>query len=157
MPDQGALGPFFHGWRLHIDGGAAPNPGRMAVGAWLCGPDGQVHTLSMMLPGTGCNNEAELRALTEALPWAARHGATQVQLYTDSTVLVALMDTSDTRKVTRLQALIQEARRLMMLHQVRGLQWVPRHRNAQADALARSALGLPPKAVKTPHPARRRR
>ena len=42
MPDQGALGPFFHGWRLHIDGGAAPNPGRMSMGAWLCGPDGQV-------------------------------------------------------------------------------------------------------------------
>ncbi len=156
MPDQGALGPFFHGWRLHIDGGAAPNPGRMAVGAWLCGPDGQVHTLSMMLPGTGCNNEAELRALMEALPWAAARGAIHLQVCTDSTVLVALLAPSGARTVPRLQALAQAAQQLMVLHGVQGLQWVPRHRNAQADALARSALGLPPKVVHTPHPARRR-
>ena len=55
-----------------------PNPGRMAMGAVLTGPDGSVHQLSQPLPGTGCNNEAELRALQAGLLLAQSHGARSV-------------------------------------------------------------------------------
>jgi len=56
-----------------------------------------------------------------------------------------------------LQTWVDEARSLAGDLSHFSVQWVPRHRNAQADALARQALGLPPKAVRTPHPRTRRK
>ncbi|ANY62538.1 hypothetical protein MA05_11135 [Comamonas aquatica] len=56
-----------HFWILHIDGSAMPNPGRMAVGLVLTGPDGSHHSAARRLPHTGCNNEAELTALLDGL------------------------------------------------------------------------------------------
>ena len=57
-------------WVIHCDGSAWPNPGRMGLGAVLTGPDGTVqHQISEATTFTGCNNEAELRALMQALQW----------------------------------------------------------------------------------------
>lgn len=142
-------------WTLHIDGSASPNPGRMAMGAWLQAPDGQEHTLSRLLPGTGCNNEAELRALLIALPWAVALGARPLLICTDSRLLVDHVSPGTKAPHPRLQDLVASAQGVVDEHPSLSLQWVPRHRTAQADALARAALGMPPKPVKTPHPARR--
>ncbi len=76
--------PHPHFWILHIDGSAMPNPGRMAIGVVLTGPDGSVHQLAQVLPGSGCNNEAELRALQAGLALAQAQGASGVRIYTDS-------------------------------------------------------------------------
>ena len=55
-------------WVVHCDGSAVPNPGRMGLGAVLVGPGGATqHTISEATTFTGCNNEAELRALLRAL------------------------------------------------------------------------------------------
>jgi ribonuclease HI len=142
-------------WTLHIDGSASPNPGRMAVGAWLRAPDGQEHTLSQPLKGSGCNNEAELRALLIALPWAVALGAHPLLICTDSRLLVEHLTPGGKPPHARLRDLVETAQRMMDEHPMLTLQWVPRHRTGQADALARSALGMPPKPVKTPHPTRR--
>lgn len=142
-------------WTLHIDGSASPNPGRMAMGAWLRAPDGQEHTLAQTLPGTGCNNEAELRALLMALPWALALGAHPLLICTDSSLLVAHLAPGAKAAHPRLRDLVEQARHLMEDRPSLTLQWVPRHRTGLADALARSALGMAPKPVRTPHPARR--
>ena len=79
-------------WVIHCDGSAWPNPGRMGLGALLMGPDGTVrHQISEATTFTGCNNEAELRALLRALQWLQGEAAaatTAVQVISDSSVLV---------------------------------------------------------------------
>lgn len=54
-------------WVIQCDGSAVPNPGRMGLGAVITDPQGVRHTLSIDTHASGCNNEAELRALMAAI------------------------------------------------------------------------------------------
>ena len=145
-------------WVAHCDGSAWPNPGTMAMGAVLTSPSGEVHHLSQRLSGCGCNNEAEWRATVALLGFALQHGAQRLRLHTDSTqVRDHLSQPHAPALPPTLQAWAAQARALAAGLAWFSVRWVPRHRNAQADALARQALGLPPKAVQTPHPKARRR
>ena len=87
------MDPLCAPWVIHCDGSAVPNPGRMGLGAVLRGPDGAApHHISEATTFTGCNNEAELRALLAALQWLAQQvpaAATTVQVFSDNSVLVA--------------------------------------------------------------------
>ena len=136
-------------WVIYCDGSAIPNPGRMGMGAVLTEPDGTRHTLSQATTIKGCNNEAELRALMAALLKAQAHGASALLVYCDSSVLVERLGDAhvkpDPKPIARLASLFIEARALLESFEQARLQWIPRHRNAQADALARAALGKQPK------------
>lgn len=132
-------------WVIHCDGSAVPNPGRMGMGAVLTEPNGTCHTLSLATTSKGCNNEAELRALMAALREGQARGAKALLVYCDSSVLVEQLSGLDVKPIARLASLFDEARALLDLFEPASLQWIPRHRNAQADALARAALGRQPK------------
>lgn len=141
-------------WTVYCDGSAVPNPGRMGMGAVLIGPDGGVeHCISTATTFTGCNNEAEVRALLLALQWLAQHAPaanTAVQVYSDSSVLVAQLSGGAVPPIERLAPLLDAARSALQPFGQVSLQWIARHRNGPADALARAALGLPPKAAVHP-------
>jgi len=132
-------------WIVQCDGSAVPNPGRMGLGAIVTGPDGQRHTLSKACDERGCNNEAELRALMAALRIARKEGARTLTIYSDSSILVEQLGTTEVKTIARLTSLFDEARVLIGSFERVKLQWLPRHRNSDADALARAALGLLPK------------
>ena len=138
-------------WVIHCDGSAWPNPGRMGLGAVLTGPDGTVqHQISEATTFTGCNNEAELRALMLALQWLAQQGiatSTQVHVFSDNSVLVEQLGSHPTAPITRLATLFGEARKVLRRFPQARVLWIPRHRNGAADTLARAALGLAPKAA----------
>lgn len=149
-------------WIVHCDGSAVPNPGRMGMGAVIVAPDGTRRMLSRAGDDRGCNNEAELRAVMMALRALKAADVPVLQLYSDNSVLVAQLDgTGRTPPIARLAAMFDEARSLIGTFEHVALQWIPRHRNAEADALARAALGLAPKPdvkpAKTRKQARRRR
>ncbi len=133
-------------WSIYCDGSAAPNPGRMGLGAVLTAPDGARHTLSLAPEGRGCNNEAELRAFAAALAAAKAHGARRLQVYSDNSVLVDQLGAAPAAPVARLADSFDEARALLAGFEHATVSWVPRHRNGEADALARAALGMAPKA-----------
>jgi len=145
-------------WTAHCDGSAVPNPGRMGLGAVIEGPQGQVQTLSIHTHAVGCNNEAELRALMAALTLAQTLGAMHVKVFTDNSVLIDHLGSPSVglavRPIERLNDLFLEARRVIQSFAQVQLQWVPRHRNTQADSLARAALGMAPKPTA---PRRKRR
>lgn len=137
-------------WVIHCDGSALPNPGRMGLGAVLVSPQGARTALSQQAPGTGCNNEAELRALMLALAEARRQGALAVALFSDSRVLLEQLaapasGTAAVPPIARLALLFEDARSALAHFAAVQWTWVPRHRNAEADALARAAVGLAPK------------
>lgn len=133
-------------WVVHCDGSAMPNPGRMGVGVVITQPDGTRHTFSQATHTTGCNNEAELRALTLALRELQARGATSVQAFSDNSTLVEqLSGAADVRPIVRMAPLFDEARALLQGFDEARVQWIPRERNGEADALARAALGFGPK------------
>lgn len=144
-------------WSVYCDGSAVPNPGRMGLGAVLVAPDGVTrHTISQATTATGCNNEAELRSLMLALAALRTHGARGLQIHSDSSVLVEqLANDRPAAPIARLAPLFDEARRLLQGFAPVELRWIPRHRNGEADALARQALGLAPKAAPKPRKKRR--
>jgi ribonuclease HI len=114
----------------------------MGLGAVLVAPDGRRHVLSQATDARGCNNEAEARALMLALRDAQARGAGALQIYSDSSLLVAQMGLATARPVARLASLYEEAAVLLGSFAEASVHWIPRHRNGEADALARSALGL---------------
>lgn len=136
--------PHPHFWILHIDGSAMPNPGRMAIGVVLTGPDGSVHQLAQALPGSGCNNEAELRALQAGLALAQAQGASGVRIYTDSHWLLEQLAAQalgwpQARATVRLAHYICAAQAGLAGFAEVQWRWIPRHHNTEADALARQA------------------
>ncbi|NVM90906.1 ribonuclease HI [Variovorax sp. SG517] len=148
-------GPGSLPWTVYCDGSAMPNPGRMGIGAVITAPDGSRHTLSQATHTTGCNNEAELLALTLALQDLRERGATAVRAYSDNSILVEQLGPPGPEPVApivRLAGLFDEARALLGSFDDARVNWIPRHRNGEADALARAALGFGPKP-----PARRHR
>mgnify|MGYP006153877699 CR=1 FL=1 len=129
-------------WVLHCDGSAIPNPGRMGLGATLLAPDGQQHSLSLTSSLVGCNNEAELRALMAALQALQALQARRLTIFTDSSILVEQLTPSlrPIKPIARLADLFDEARTMLTGFEHVQLRWIPRHRNTEADALAREAL-----------------
>jgi ribonuclease HI len=141
-------------WTIHCDGSAVPNPGRMGLGAVLVAPDGTRHPLSALADGRGCNNEAELRALMAALQEARQRGAAALVIHCDNSVVVEQLAGTAVEPFLRLASLFDEVRALLQSFPAVRLVWIPRHRNREADALARAAVGLMPK---SPAPAGKRR
>lgn len=138
--------PYF--WILRTDGAAVPNPGRMAIGVVLTTPDGGRHEVGQLLPGRGCNNEAELRALMAGLDLARQQGAASVRIYTDSQWLIEQLTQpaqagAQIRPTLRLAQWLHNASLLLKDFEQVQWRWVPRRCNAEADALARAALSLP--------------
>lgn len=147
MPENGP-------WTIHCDGSAVPNPGRMGLGAVLTAPDGTRHTMSLPAGDRGCNNEAELRALMAALQLARQHGASELVVHCDNSVVVQQLSGTAVEPFLRLAPLFDEVRAELRSFASARLVWIPRHRNREADALARAAVGLMPK---VPAPADKRR
>jgi ribonuclease HI len=141
-------------WTIYCDGSAVPNPGRMGLGAVVTAPDGTMHSLSITAEGRGCNNEAELRALRAALQVARQHGAAALMIHCDNSVVVQQLMGTATEPFLRLGPLFEEVRAELRSFESTQLRWIPRHRNREADALARAAVGLMPK---DPPPAGKRR
>jgi ribonuclease HI len=132
-------------WVAYFDGCAMPNPGRMSLGAVITAPDGTRRTLSETIYSIGCNNEAELRALIATLQDLKSAGATSVLLHSDNSVLVEQVGPTAVKPIVRLAFLFDEARDLLASFDYARVEWIPRHRNIEADLLARAAFGLPEK------------
>lgn len=143
-------------WVVHCDGSAVPNPGRMGLGALLVDPDGTRYRVSRSCPGTGCNNEAEVRAFIAALEELKALGANELVACSDSSILVAQLARADAAPIARLAPLYEEARAALAAFEQADVRWIPSHRNGEADALARAALGMPPRPVSRPRPRKKR-
>ena len=149
-------------WTVWCDGSALPNPGRMGWGAVIAGPGGERRTLSLSGgAAVGCNNEAELRAVMAALVELRSLGARSARVHCDNSVVVAQLGSAEggaVRPIARLAALFDEARALLGAFDDARVVWIPAHRNAEADALARAALGLVgPRRIASPGGGRKRR
>jgi ribonuclease HI len=126
-------------WRAWFDGSARPNPGRCGIGALLEGPDGIKVELAQPA-GHGNSSEAEYRALIAVLETALAHGARDLTIHGDSRVVIDDVTGPDLYAAPALAAYRARVRALLALLPDARLRWVPRHRNAAADALSQRAF-----------------
>ena len=126
--------------RLSTDGGARGNPGPAAYGYVLEAEDGTVLAAHGETIGVATNNVAEYRALLAGLEKAAELGVDELEVVSDSELLVKQMTGEYRVKNEALRELSQEAaRRARKLGRVT-YRAVRREHNELADRLVNEAL-----------------
>jgi len=126
-------------WRAWFDGSARPNPGRCGIGALLEGPGG-IRVELAQPAGHGNSSEAEYRALIALLEAAIAHGARDLTIHGDSRVVIDDVNGPDLYAAPALAAYRTRVQALLAHLPDARLRWVPRHRNAAADALSQRAF-----------------
>jgi ribonuclease HI len=126
--------------RINTDGGARGNPGPAAIGIVIKTPAGEVVAAWGKTIGETTNNQAEYQALEAALEKAKELGATTVDCYLDSLLVVQqvkgewkVKEASLKPNVDRVRALARQFKKVTFSH-------VPREQNAEADQLVNEAL-----------------
>ncbi|MFM8689601.1 MAG: MBL fold metallo-hydrolase [Candidatus Limnocylindrus sp.] len=130
------------------DGACRGNPGPASIGVALydASRDGAAHpsaqpdaTISAAI-GTTTNNVAEWKAVISAIELAAELGASELQLFLDSKLVVEQLNGRWRVRDAKLAPLCDEARARLTRFAVWSATHVPREENHQADALANEGL-----------------
>jgi beta-lactamase class A len=151
--------------RLYVDGAARGNPGPAAAGVAIEDARGRAVAEIAEYLGETTNNVAEYRALLRGLEEATARGADEVEIYADSDLLVRQINGSYQVKSAKLLPLHTRAIAALAAIPRWQIAYLPREKNAAADALANRALdergggaGEPRSATgATPRPGRARR
>jgi len=126
--------------RLFTDGGARGNPGPAAAAFVLQGDDGTVLDARGDAIGVQTNNVAEYTALLNGLRRAAELGVTEVEVVSDSELMVKQMRGEYRIKNAALRELSVEAARLARAVGTVTYRAVRREHNEHADRLVNEAL-----------------
>jgi ribonuclease HI len=126
--------------RLSTDGGARGNPGPAAYGYVLESDDGHVLDARGERIGVATNNVAEYRALVAGLEKAAELGVTELEVVSDSELLVKQMRGEYKVKNEALRELNREASELASGLEKVAYTAVRRAHNELADSLVNEAL-----------------
>jgi ribonuclease HI len=126
--------------RLSTDGGARGNPGPAAYGYVLEADDGAVLAAHGEAIGTATNNVAEYRALVAGLEKALELGVDDLEVISDSELLVKQMRGEYRIKNAALRDLASDARGLAGRLRSVTYKAVRREHNELADRLVNEAL-----------------
>ena len=126
--------------KLWTDGGARGNPGPAAYGYVLETEDGTVLAAHGEAIGEATNNVAEYRALVAGLGKAVELAVDDVEVVSDSELLVKQMRGEYKVKNEALRELFEEARRIARQLRSVGYTAVRREHNELADQLVNEAL-----------------
>lgn len=125
---------------LYTDGGARGNPGPAAYGFVLESDDGTVLAAEGKAIGTATNNVAEYSGLIAGLRRALELRVSEVEVVSDSELMVRQMRGEYRVKNEALRGLFAEARRLARQIEAVEYRHVKRAHNELADRLVNEAL-----------------
>ena len=125
---------------INTDGVSRGNPGPAAIGAAIKDEEGRLITAISQPIGRATNNEAEYRAIIAALEKAIQLGAKQVEMRSDSELIVRQINGQYRVKKASLQPLYQQVQQLRSRLGGFTITHIPREQNAEADSLANMAL-----------------
>ena len=126
--------------RLFTDGGARGNPGPAAAAFVLEAEDGEVLASHGEAIGVATNNVAEYRALLAGLERARDLGVTELEVVSDSELMVKQMRGEYRIKNAALAELAAQAARLARVVGTVRYTAVRREQNTLADRLVNDAL-----------------
>jgi len=125
---------------INTDGTAEPNPGPAAIGATIKDERGKVIATISQRIGRATNNQAEYRAIIAALEKALSLGASQVDVRSDSELVVRQLNGRYRVKKASLKPLYQQVKQLSSQFEGFNITHIPREQNTEADRLASMAL-----------------
>ncbi len=125
---------------IHFDGGSRGNPGPAGAGVVIQTEDHQRVFEGAYFLGHQTNNAAEYHGLIRSLQRALCEDAGDVQLFSDSELLVRQITGEYRVKSPRLQQLFQQAQLLLLKIPRWRIQHVRRDENKRADELANLAM-----------------
>ncbi len=123
----------------YVDGASRGNPGPAGFGVYMTRDDGEVIEICGYL-GTTTNNVAEYAGLLEALAVARSEGASEVEVISDSLLLVQQMLGKYRVKHPNLVPLYDKARALARQFRRFSIRHTLRAGNKNADRLANLAV-----------------
>lgn len=122
------------------DGASLGNPGLAAIGATIKDEQGRLITSISQRIGQATNNQAEYKAVIAALEKATRLGAREVDIRSDSQLVVRQISGEYRVKKASLKPLYQRVKQLQRQLQGFTITHIPREQNTEADNLAHLAL-----------------
>ncbi|KAI5335078.1 hypothetical protein L3X38_025211 [Prunus dulcis] len=127
-------------WTLFVDGSS--NAQGCGAGLVLISPDKVTLEYALRFNFQASNNEAEYEALLAGLRLAKEMDARQIQIFSNSQLVVHQVNQDFTAKDASMTAYLQHARHLLATFHAHSIRQVPRSENSHADALARLASAL---------------
>lgn len=128
--------------RVFTDGGSRGNPGPGAAAYVLVGADGGIIAGRGDYLGQVTNNVAEYSALIAALEGAKEIGASVIEVFSDSELMVKQINGQWRVKNPQLAELYSESIALLADFSSWSVSHIGREKNTQADALANRAMDL---------------
>ena len=126
--------------RLYTDGAARGNPGPAGAGAVILNPEGHVVAKIGKFLGDSTNNVAEYMGLILGLKRARAMGIKELEVYSDSELLVKQLAGEYAVKAEHLRPLHDEARALLQGFSFIQVRHIPREENAAADLMSNRAI-----------------
>lgn len=125
---------------IRSDGVSRGNPGPAAIGAIIRDERGRLLASISQPIGRATNNQAEYRAIIAALEKALALGARQVELNSDSELMVRQIKGQYRVRKEALRPLYQRVKELQSRLEGFTIKHIPRQQNREADKLANAAL-----------------
>jgi len=126
--------------RLYSDGAARGNPGPAGAGAVIISPEGHIVAKVGKFLGDSTNNVAEYMGLILGLRRAKAMGIKELDVFSDSELLVKQLAGDYAVKADHLRPLHDEAKALLQGFAAIQVRHIPREENAQADAMSNRAI-----------------
>ncbi|XP_020426600.1 uncharacterized protein LOC109950865 [Prunus persica] len=128
-------------WTLYVDDSS--NAQGYGADLVLISPDKVVLEYALHFKFHTSNNEAEYEALLAGLRLAKEMGAREIQIFSDSQLVVHQVNQDFMAKDASMTAYLQHTQHLLATFDAYLISQVPRSENSHADALARLASALP--------------
>jgi len=126
--------------RLFTDGAARGNPGPAGAGAVIISADGHIVAKVGKFLGDNTNNYAEYMGLILGLKRAKAMGIRELDVYSDSELLVKQLSGEYQVKADNLKPLHEEARQLLQGFTDIAVSHIPREENQAADEMSNRAI-----------------
>jgi ribonuclease HI len=127
-------------WRLYVDGASRGNPGPAGAGAVLFDPGGRQRAEDNRYLGETTNNVAEYQALLLGLNLALNLGAKNLQVFSDSQLMVQQLKGAYRVKTPHLFPLWHTAQKALQQFEACTISHLDRELNREADRLANQAI-----------------
>jgi ribonuclease HI len=124
---------------IFTDGASRNNPGEAGAGIFILRDGKPVDKIARYL-GTTTNNIAEYQAAIIGLEQCVKLGASMVKLHADSELMVKQLNGQYKVKNEGLKPLHARVKELIAKIGTVEVQYIPRERNKEADALANQAI-----------------
>ncbi|MEJ5998522.1 bifunctional RNase H/acid phosphatase [Corynebacterium sp. H130] len=125
---------------IEADGGSRGNPGVAGSGTVVYSSSRDVLREIAYVVGKASNNVAEYHGLLRGLEVAAELGATEVDVYMDSKLVVEQMSGRWKIKHPDMKELALKAQQIARGFEQISYTWIPREKNKKADALSNVAM-----------------